>query len=172
MKTRVYAAILFLIIPFQASLFEPLSLAGIKPDLALALIYIIGLLTGPTEDALAGMAIGLIQDIGSANFIGLSALTRGLIGFSAGLLGRRVLDLASPSNSIFIVAFCLLEGSCIALFRQLISGYVPFLSLLGGRILPQALYTGALGMVLLHYVDRKKVLEALKRHTTLQKEFS
>jgi hypothetical protein len=47
MKPRIYFIILLLIIPIQASLFSHLSLAGIKPDLALALIYIIGLLTGP-----------------------------------------------------------------------------------------------------------------------------
>lgn len=170
MKPLVYIGILLLIIPAQAALLDPLSLDGIKPDLALVLIYIIGLLTGPVEAALAGMAIGLIQDIGSANLIGLSGLMRGLVGLFAGLFGRRVLDLASPSNGIFLAAFSLLEGIVIALFLQLFYGSVPFLSLVGGRMLPQALYTGALGMVLLRFVSNKGVLEAVKRRA-VQKEF-
>jgi len=128
MKPLVYFTILLLIIPVQAGLLEPLSLGGIKPDLALALLYIIGLLTGPQEAALAGMAIGLVQDIGNASFIGFSGLTRGLIGLSAGLLGRRVLDLTSPSNSIFLAAFSLLEGIFSALLQQMFYGSVHLFS--------------------------------------------
>jgi len=83
MKGPVYLAILLLIIPVQAALFSHLSLGGIKPDLPLALIYVIGLLTGPTEASLAGMAMGLVQDIGSASPLGMNGLTRGLIGLGA-----------------------------------------------------------------------------------------
>jgi len=165
MKSLVYFTILLLIIPVQAVLLEPLSLGGIKPDLALALLYIIGLLTGPWEAALAGMAIGLVQDIGSAGIIGFSGLTRGLIGFSAGLLGRRVLDFTSPSNSIFLAAFSLLEGIGIAFFLQMFYGSVPFFNLMAGRILPQALYTGALGAMLLRLLGSKNVISALMRRT-------
>jgi rod shape-determining protein MreD len=169
MKPLVYFTILLLIIPVQASLIDSLSLGGIKPDLALVLLYIIGLLTGPTEAALAGMAIGLVQDIGSASFIGFSGLTRGLIGFSAGLLGRRVLDLASRSNSIFVAAFSLLEGIFIAFFLQMFYGSVPVVSLMAGRILPRALYTGVLGAVLLKLIVRKDVMSVLVRRD-VQKE--
>jgi rod shape-determining protein MreD len=165
MKPLVYFTILLLIIPVQASLLAPLSLDGIKPDLALALLYIIGLLTGPMEAVLAGMAIGLVQDIGSASLIGFSGLTRGLIGLSAGLLGRRVLDLTSRSNSLFLAAFSLLEGIFIALFLQMFYGSIPFVSLLVGRILPRALYTGVLGAVLLRLIIRKDVMSVLVRRT-------
>lgn len=169
MKPLAYFTILLLIIPVQASLIDSLSLGGIKPDLALVLLYIIGLLTGPTEAALAGMAIGLVQDVGSASFIGFSGLTRGLIGFSAGLLGRRVLDLASRSNSIFVAAFSLLEGIFIAFFLQMFYGSVPVVSLMAGRILPRALYTGVLGAVLLKLIVRKDVMSVLVRRD-VQKE--
>jgi rod shape-determining protein MreD len=170
MKSLVYFIILLLIIPVQASLLAPLSIGGIKPDLALALLYILGLLTGPAEAALAGMAIGLVQDLGSASFIGFSGLTRGLIGFSAGVLGRRVLDLTSPSNSIFLTAFSLLEGILIAFFVQMFYGSVPFVSLMAGRILPQALYTGLLGAVLLRFIAKKDVMSVLVRRD-VQEEF-
>jgi len=170
MKPHVYVLILLLIIPVQAGLLDPLSLGGIKPDLALTLIYIIGLLTGPTEAALAGMAIGLMQDIGSASFIGVAALTRGLIGFSAGQLGGRVLDLTSPSNSVFLAIFSLIEGMCLALFLQLFYGSVPFFTLALERLVPQALYTGVLGAVLLKLIGNKDVMPALIRQN-VQKEF-
>jgi cell shape-determining protein MreD len=169
MKPRVYLTILVLVIPFQASLFEPLSLGGIKPDLALAILYLIGLLTGPTEAALAGMAIGLVQDIGSASLIGFSGMTRGLEGLAAGLIGSRVLDISSPVIGLFLAAFSLAEGILIALFLQITYGDVPFLSMMGGRMLPQALYTCILGLLLLQLVGKKNILPLLMRRD-FQKE--
>jgi len=170
MKSGFYFMILLLLIPVQASLLNPVSLGGIKPDLALALLYIIGLLTGPGEAMIAGVGIGLLQDIGSASLIGLSGLTKGLVGLSAGLLGTRVLDIKSPTNGLFVVLFSLLEGICIAFFMQVHYGAVPIFRVLMVRLLPQALYTGLLGIVLLQLMNRKEIITAIRRET-VQKEF-
>lgn len=169
MKPHVYLMMLLLVIPVQASLFSPLSLAGIKPDLPLALIYIIGLLTGPTEASLAGMGIGLVQDIGSASLVGMNGFTRGLIGLGAGFLGRRVLDIASPSNVIFLAAFSLMEGIVISMFMQIFYGTVPFFSMFFSCMVPQALYTGLLGTLMLRFISNKNVATQLVRRS-LQKE--
>ncbi|OGW37489.1 MAG: hypothetical protein A2010_06980 [Nitrospirae bacterium GWD2_57_9] len=168
MKTRTYLAILLVIIPVQASLFSPLSLAGIKPDLAIALIYIIGLLTGPTEACLAGMAVGLVQDIGSASLLGMNATTLGLAGVGAGYLGRRVLDIASPMNVIFLASFSLMQGLVISLFLQTFYGAVPFFSLLITRLVPEAVYTGLLGTFLLRFMNRRNVMSLLMRRSLLK----
>ncbi len=169
MKLHVYLIIFLLIIPVQASLFNMLSLAGIKPDLALALLYAIGLLTGPGEAVLAGVGIGLVQDIGSASLIGLNGFTRGLIGLFAGFLGRRVLDISSPSNLLFLVVFSLAEGLFISLFMQAFYGSVPIFSLMFTNMLPQALYTGLFGILLLRFISSKNILNMLMRHA-LRKE--
>jgi rod shape-determining protein MreD len=169
MKPWVYLAALLLLVPFQASLLEPLSIRGIKPDLALALLYIIGLLSGPVEGALAGMGIGLIQDIGSASLLGFTGFSRGLVGLVAGLLGRRVLDIENPSIVLFLVASSLVEGIFIALFLQTTYGAVPFFSMVGVRLIPQAFYTGLLGLVLLQLIRKKNILTAIRRRD-LQKE--
>ena len=169
MKPRVYVAVLVLIIPFQSSLFDALSFSGIKPDLALAILYIIGLLTSPAEAALAGMAIGLVQDIGSAGLIGFTGIIRGLEGLAAGFLGARVLDISSPVMVLFLTAFSLAQGIFISFFLQITYGSVPFLAMMGGRVLPQALYTGILGFFLLRLISRKNVLPALMRRD-FQKE--
>jgi cell shape-determining protein MreD len=169
MKPRVYVILLFLIIPIQASLLNPLSLGGIKPDLGLAALYGIGLLTGPGEATLIGMALGLVQDLGSAGLIGFSGFTRGAIGFFSGVLGRHVLDLASPSNILFITAFSVAESIFIALFLEVFRGAVPFFGMLFTHMLPVAFYTGVLGYLMLRLVSRKGVLAALLRRS-LQKE--
>jgi rod shape-determining protein MreD len=169
MKPRVYLGILLLIIPFQASLLNPLSLAGIKPDLAMIVVFIIGLLTGPAEAAMAGMGIGLVQDIGSASLLGFSGFTRGLVGLAAGLLGTKVLDIGSPTIVLFLAAISLAEGVLISLFLQVTYGAVPFFSMIAGRLLPQAVSTGILGLVVLQLINRKDVIAMLIRRN-VQKE--
>ena len=171
MKPRYYAAILLLILPVQASLLSPLSLGGVRPDLALALLFVIGLLTGPLEAALAGMALGLLQDISAASMIGLTGFTRGLVGLGAGLLGRRMFDRTSPSTVLFLTGFSLAEGMFIAILLQLFYGSVPFWNLLFTRMVPQALYTGLLGYFLLQPLRNRKLVLALKRRVIQQREF-
>ncbi len=169
MKPRFYLLILLLIVPVQASLFNPLSLAGVKPDLGLIAVYIIGLLTGPGEATLIGMALGVIQDIGSSGLLGLTGFTQGVVGLLAGMLGRRVLDIASPSNIIFLAVFSFIESVLIALFMQVHYGDVPFFSMVLTRMLPGALYTGMLGTLLLRIINNRSVLTALMRRG-IQKE--
>jgi len=101
--------------------------------------------------------------------MGLTGLTRGIIGLFASLLGKKVLDMSSPSNGIFLTGFSLMEGIGLALFMQIFYGDLPFFSLIAGRILPQAIYTGVLGVVLLQLMAGKKVLVPLMRRS-VQKE--
>lgn len=169
MKPLVYLVVLLLIIPLQASLLAPLSFGGIMPDLALALIFIIGLVAGPVEGAYAGIVIGLIQDIGSASLLGFTSLSRGIIGLLAGLLGRRVLDIKNPTIVLFLVVFSAAEGIYISFFLQTTSGAIPFFNLIAGRIIPQAFYTGLLGLLMLHLVIKKKIFNIIKRRD-IQKE--
>jgi len=169
MKPYVYALILMLIIPFQSTLLNSISIFGIKPDLALSVLFIIGLLTGPVEAALAGISIGLVQDIGSASLFGFSGLTRGLVGLGAGLLGTRVLDITNPVIVLFLAIFSLVEGIFISLFLQATYGAVPFFTIIAGRLVPQAIYTSALCFFLLRLANRRDILRLLKRRD-IQKE--
>jgi rod shape-determining protein MreD len=169
MKPRMYLIVLLLLLPLQASLFGPLPLGSIAPDLGLAVLYCIGLLTGPVEAALAGVAIGLLQDVGSASLIGFSGLTRGAVGLFAGFLGKRVLDIQSPSNIVFLVVFCLAESLISALFLEITYGSVPLVGLFFGRMVPRAFTTALVGYAFLRLMTGKNVLAWLLRRE-LQKE--
>ncbi len=169
MKPYVYALILVLIIPLQSTLLNTFSVFGIKPDLALVVLFIIGMSTSPVEAALAGMSIGLVQDIGSASLFGFSGLTRGLVGLGAGLLGSRVLDISNPVIVLFLAVFSLAEGILIMLFLQVNYGAVPMVTMITGRLVPQAIYTSVLGFFLLRLVNRRDILRLLKRRH-IQKE--
>lgn len=170
MRYPVYAAILLLLLPVQAGLLAPLDNLGIWPDLGLAFVFIIGLLTGPGEAALAGVAVGLLQDIGSASLLGFTGLTRGLAGLAAGILGQRVLDVRSPSSSIFLFAFSIAESLVAAFFLEAIRGDMPVGGLFIRQMLPRAFFTALAGHGILRFATRRSVL-ALTRRRELQKEF-
>lgn len=169
MKPIVYLVILLLIVPLQASLIAPLLPPAIRPDLGLAMLYAIALLTGPREGSLAGVALGLMQDVSSAGILGLSGLSRGLVGLLAGLLGRRVLDIASPSNIIFLAAFSLAEALLTALFLDIAYGSIPIGSLALRRMLPAAVATALAGYLLLRFVQRRDIVRLVLRRS-MQKE--
>jgi rod shape-determining protein MreD len=169
MKPRVYLIILLLLTPLQASLFGPLALSGITPDLGLAVLYCIGLLSGPVEGAFAGIAIGLMQDIGSASLFGFSGLTRGIVGLAVGFLSRHVLDIQSPSNIIFLVVLSIAEALLAAVFLDITYGMVPIAGLFVSRMVPRALTTALAGYVILRLVTGRQVLSWVLRRE-LQKE--
>ncbi|MDA8099781.1 MAG: rod shape-determining protein MreD [Nitrospiraceae bacterium] len=169
MKPRAYVVIFLLLLPLQAAVLSPLARIGIRPDLALALAYLIGLLTGPVEGAIAGMGIGLLQDIGSASLIGFSGITHGAVGYLAGFLGQRVLDIQSPSNVIFLALFCLAQSLLAALFLDLTYGSFPLFRQFFIRMVPQALFTAIAGHLILRYATRRTVLPLIRRRE-LQKE--
>jgi rod shape-determining protein MreD len=170
MKPRVYLIVFVLLIPLQASLFGPLSLGGVTPDLGLAVLYCVGLLSGPIEGSLAGIAIGLLQDVGSASLIGFSGFTRGFVGLFTGLLGRRVLDIQSPSNIIFLFVISLVDSLFSSLFLEITYGSVPVFSLFFGRAILRAAATACAGYAVVRFITGKTVLEWIRRRT-LKKEF-
>lgn len=170
MKPRVYLIVFVLLIPLQASLFGPLSLGGVTPDLGLAVLYCVGLLSGPIEGSLAGIAIGLLQDVGSASLIGFSGFTRGFVGLFTGLLGRRVLDIQSPSNIIFLFVISLVDSLFSALFLEITYGSVPVFGLFFGRAILRAATTACTGYGILWLITGKNVLAWIRRRE-LQKEF-
>jgi rod shape-determining protein MreD len=170
MTPRFYVLLALLLIPIQAALITPLSLGGIKPDLALACAFIIGLLAGPFEASLAGVGIGLLQDIASAGTLGLGAFSRGAIGLFAGLLGRHVLDTANPAMALVLAACSLVEGILFSFFWQLTAGDAPIARLVFTRMLPQALYTGVAGYALLHAAAKRPVSAYIRRRNP-HKEF-
>ncbi len=169
MRPVVYTAIFLLLLPLQASLLAPLSRISLMPDLGMAVLYVIGLLTSPVEAAYAGIAIGLLQDAGSASLWGLSGLTLGIVGLLTGLLGQQVLDVKSPSNVVFLALFSLAGSVLTALFLDLMYGGFPVVGPFFSRMVPRAAATVLAGYLILRFATRRSVLPRIRRRE-LQKE--
>ncbi len=169
MKPAAYIGILLLLLPLQASLLAPLSRIGLAPDLGMAVLFVIGLLTTPVEAAFAGIAIGLLQDAGSASLLGLSGLTLGIVGLVTGLLGQRMLDIQSSSNVVFLAVFSLTGSLLTVLFLDVLYGGFPVLGPFFVRMVPRAAATAFTGLLILRFSTRRSVLPMIRRRE-LQKE--
>jgi rod shape-determining protein MreD len=164
MRSFVYVIVGLLLVPLQANFAAPLGRFALAPDLGIAVLSVIGLLTGPLEAAFAGVALGLLQDVGSASLLGLSGLTMGVVGLLAGLLGQRMLDIRSSSNIIFFGLFSLAASLLAVLLLNLIYGGIPVLGPFFFAMLPRAVVTAATAYFLLRFATRRTVLARIRRH--------
>ena len=83
-KIFKYAFISFLLVVIQATVLHLVSLNGITPDLLTIWIAYIAILRGQVRATVWGFGVGLLFDLITGNFIGLSALTKTIAGFTAG----------------------------------------------------------------------------------------
>jgi hypothetical protein len=94
MKALIYFAVIFGLVPVQSILLPHVSLWGVKPDLGLVAVCLIGLLGGELDGLLVGLALGWAMSLFSAQDLISDAIMKGTVGFLAGLAGRQVVYLS------------------------------------------------------------------------------
>jgi rod shape-determining protein MreD len=70
----------------QLSVIPQFKLFGVQPDLILVVAIVVAVQDGPVEGAMVGFLGGMLQDIASPQVMGVSALTKTLAAFLAGML--------------------------------------------------------------------------------------
>jgi len=134
-------------------LFGPwMTIREIRPDFLLILVLFVGRSEGKVGGQLYGFVIGLIADaIGLGSFVGLSALSKTVAGFGAGLLRKRrsrlnpvlfhgleVLIIAIHFSIIYMVNFKGIDISSRIVFLQ--------------YILPSVIYTGLFYFIIQYFI--------------------
>ena len=71
---------------FQIAVFPQFKLFGVQPDLLLVVAVVVAVQEGPVPGALVGFAGGMLQGIASPSVMGMSALTKTLAAFIAGMM--------------------------------------------------------------------------------------
>ncbi|MHB8482260.1 MAG: hypothetical protein ACYDBV_05935 [Nitrospiria bacterium] len=116
MKGWIYTAVIIMIIPLQGLMADYFSIGNIKPDAGFLVIYFTGLLFGNAYGALVGGVVGLIADILSGG-TGLVQMESGiLLGLTAGVIRKTVLNLRLFFNSIILFVFSLFHSFLIFTF--------------------------------------------------------
>ncbi|MDH3197451.1 MAG: rod shape-determining protein MreD [Candidatus Krumholzibacteria bacterium] len=81
------ALLVFLVL--QAVLAPRIALGSIAPDFLLLVVVFFALYRGSVRGALLGFAVGLLQDLGNPDHLGLNALTKSLLGYFVGDAGTK-----------------------------------------------------------------------------------
>lgn len=74
----------------QSAILPHLAVFGLKPDLLMVVVASWGLLFGPREGFVAGLAAGLTQDVVFGQYIGLFALAKTVVGFFCGVVEGKI----------------------------------------------------------------------------------
>jgi rod shape-determining protein MreD len=132
----------------QATLAPALRIADVAPDIPLIVVVLLALRRGPEFGCAAGFAAGLLQDVAAGGLIGVQALTKALVGFGLGAAGHRLRVtqplVQVPGLVLLTIAEALVRFALLQLFRF----PAPFGELMIYVVLPQALYNGFLGALL------------------------
>ena len=149
MKWKFYAVILLLIVPVQTTFMDHISFFDIKPDLGLVTVCLIGLKKGETDGISMGILIGTLMDLFSGGAAGINLITKPVAGWISGLVGKTFVDMRISTSVGFLITVSLITGFLIYLFVLIIGGGLDLLLAFRWTILPQALYDGLAGAVLL-----------------------
>jgi hypothetical protein len=109
MKALLYAILIAGLVPIQAVLLPHVSVGDVKPDLGFIVVCLVGLFEGEFEGLMVGLALGWIMSLFSAGDLIVGMVTKGGVGYVAGLAGRQVVYL-SP----VVLVMGLMVASCLA----------------------------------------------------------
>jgi len=142
-----YILIYILLLFIEKNLLQLISIKDVTPDLILIFVIIISLKEKRSSATLIGFGAGLFQDLFTAGFFGLSAMTKSIIGFWGTFFqqSRKKYNLTYFTVAVFVLVFIheiiyrsiYNLGSHISLFR-LIFHY----------IIPRTLYTLSFGIII------------------------
>ena len=98
--TSLLLILIFFVIYFlQANFFNWFTIAGIKPNLFVIYVLIIGLFAGKWNGLVLGLLFGFYIDIVNGRLVGISAILLGLIGFFAEYMYKNI----SNDNKVTII---------------------------------------------------------------------
>jgi rod shape-determining protein MreD len=132
----------------HATLAPALRIGDVAPDIPLIVVVLLALRRGPEFGCAAGFAAGLLQDVAGGGLLGVQALTKALVGFGLGSMAGR-LRVTQPLVQVpGLVLLTVAEGLARFTLLQMFRFPAPFTELMTYVVIPQALYNGFLGALL------------------------
>jgi len=133
------------IIPLQTILLEKFQVFGVKPDLALVIVFVQGWFWGTPIGLYWGMALGGLLDLFSIGTLGLGLVLKTLVGAIAGLFGKSFLHL---STQVYLGIFLLMSLVHDIMGSLILHGFDAegFQAIQTGDIIIRALYNGILSI--------------------------
>lgn len=152
-----YGLISLFLILLQTQVMRYLSLEGITPDILMIWIVYIALMSGQMHGIIWGFSVGVVFDLVTGNFIGLSALTKTICGFVAGYFfneNKTILTLRSYRFVIIVLIVSLVHNTIyFVIFTQ--GTDIGFIRAIFQFGLATALYTSILTLLPMFRFGRK-----------------
>jgi rod shape-determining protein MreD len=142
-KPLLYVGLALGLVPIQTTVLEHLSVAGVRPDLCLIAVSLIGLFGGLADGVMMGALLGFEQDLFSAGDMWVNAITKAAIGLSAGLVGRYVARTTPATVLPMVLGLSVFSGIAF-LFAGAGGPYT--LTAVRSVLLPQAVFDTVVGV--------------------------
>lgn len=159
---------LCLIIAFllQVTLFQSLSLASVKPNLILILVFTFGFMRGRKTGIWIGFFGGLLLDIYYGDSIGFYAMIYMYIGYLNGVFYKLFYDEDITLPLLLIFASNLLYGFSVYVIRFLLRGRLDFGYYFEHVIMAETIYTMLAAIVIYRpLLKMNRILEKIEKRS-------
>lgn len=144
----VYTIIIIISFLLQTSVFEFLKLADTTPNFLLIFVVSVALMRGRKEAVPVGFFCGLLLDIFYGNLLGQYALLYVVIGYINGFFHRLYFEDDFLLPLVVLAGNALTYDLLIYFFFFFTRGRLGFFYFLGHLIIPEAVYTAILAVVI------------------------
>lgn len=128
---------------------------NITPDIVILFVIYLGYTRGHIPGMISGFLSGLALDFLSGSFLGLTALSYCIAGFTAGYFNRQLTDSSKKKNSFLVILFiCTLTAYAIfyVLYFQGIN--ISYTDIFLKHVITTSLYTMVFGLIFAFFINR------------------
>lgn len=156
----LYAALVLTVAPIQATLLNHVNILGIRPDLGLIVVCLVGFFGGELDGLLLGVMLGWSQDLLSAGDLWMNVVSKSGAGFLAGSAGRHLAYITPPVLLVGLAAISCLSNLAV-LFSMRIPDWDVIWHAIHSKILIQAVFDAALGTAAYWWFMRRSAPDSM-----------
>ena len=138
----------------QVGLAPYIAIGGVVPDFLLLVVVTLARVEGPTAGASAGFAAGLIFELIGSGPVGPMVLVLAVTGYMAGLLHENMFAEGWLLPLTVLAVASIASTLAYGLMLDLLGVGGPFLLTFFTKMLPEALYDTALGLLIYPWLAR------------------
>ena len=147
MRVIIIGAVLVVGVLLETTVASRIAVFGIAPDIMLSIIVSYSILRGDVEGAAAGITGGLLMDVALGQAMGLFAMLGLLVGYFAGKPFRDFYRESYLLPMFITGAVAVVYGLALYMFNTLTIAYVGMFAHMAAVILPMAVYTMVVSII-------------------------
>lgn len=153
-KTLTIAGLLIGGFLLQVGIAPYISIAGISPNFLIIVVVVAAMINGSDQGAGVGFVGGLMFDLLGAGAVGPAALVFTITGYLVGLLAQHLFAEGWLLPVTVLGIASLFSEFLYLVFSSLLGSSVPFFTALYAFVLPTAVYTSIISVLLFSIISR------------------